>query len=357
MDINNQKDFLIVGFGVAGLSISKHLLDHNYSFNVIADMQPKASVVSGGLLNPVSLKRLKTAWNADLFHSFAIEFYKQFGSLLNKDYICSIPIYRLFSSIEEQNQWFSQPDANAVSFYLSNQISRLTNVYNPYQSSSVLDSFLIKLGLLIQDFSAFLQSHNSLTTSIFDYSRIQFSNDLIIYEGTAYKHLIFAEGYQMLNNPFFNYLPVYGNKGDYLIVRIPDLSEHRIYKSSKFLIPLGNQLFKFGATYQRQFSDFDISSEATRSLQSELDSLLKVDYEIVSQVSGVRPTSKDRFPVAGCHPTFKNLYILNAMGSRGIMSSPWLAKNLVESIVGGQEILKAVNVNRFTKKHFKQSNL
>lgn len=356
MDTNKHKEFLIVGFGVVGLSLSKHLLDKHQSFDVVADLQPKASLVSGGLLNPVSLKRLKLAWNAPLFHSYAIDFYKGFTPLLKKEFIQGIPIMRIFSSIEEQNHWFSQSKNNQISSYLSDQLVSLKNIRNHYQASSVLDSYLIQLTSLVNDFSSFLINRNEFITSSFDYSSLIVSDKLFQYNGTTYNHVIFADGYNVTENPFFNYLPIYGNKGDYLIVRIPDLPSNQIYKSSKFLIPLGGQLFKFGATYERHFNDAFISDEAQISLSSELDRLLEFNYEIVSQVSGIRPTSKDRFPVSGAHPNHPCMFALNAMGSRGIMSSPWLANNLIESIIENKDILKEANLQRFTKKHFRFSS-
>lgn len=352
MHMSKQKDFLVVGFGVVGLSLSKHLLDRNLSFDVVADLQPKASLVSGGLLNPVSLKRLKLAWNAPLFHPFATKFYRDFSSLLQDDFTRAIPILRIFSSIEEQNHWFSQSNNNAIAAYLSNDLINLDQLSTRFQASSVLDSYLINLTSLINDFSNYLQHKGCFNPSNFDYSKLDISDNSFTYLGTTYKYLIFSEGYQVLKNPYFDYLPIYGNKGDYLIVRIPDLPQDYIYKSSKFLIPLGNQLFKFGATYERHFKDASVSTDAYKILKNELDSLLHVDYEVIDQVSGIRPTSKDRFPVSGAHPSYKNMFILNAMGSRGIMSSPWLANNLIDAIVLNKEILKEANVQRFTKKHY-----
>lgn len=352
---DTKKDFLIVGFGVVGLSLAKYLLDQNTSFDVIANLKPRASSVSGGLLNPVSLKRLKLAWNADLFHFYAVDFYSSFTQLLGQSYLQDKPIYRIFSSVEEQNLWFSQPESKPINKYLSPDLIDLAKVDNKFRSAKVIDSYLIRLRELISDFSNYLIGSSRFIQANFNYADLHLSDSCVKYNSRGYKHVIFADGYQVINNPFFNYLPIYGNKGEYLIVRCTDLSQDKIYKPSKFLIPLGQGLFKFGATYERDFTDDLPSASARLNLNKELEKFTTVDFEIVDQVSAIRPTSKDRLPVSGQHPKHSSLFTLNAMGSRGIMSAPHLAKNLINSIKTNETIMDQVNVNRFTRKHFKSS--
>ena len=55
----------------------------------------------------------------------------------------------------------------------------------------------------------------------------------------------------MMQNPFFNKLPLVGNKGEYLIIYAEDLQLQEAFKSSIFIIPIGNNLYKVGATYDR----------------------------------------------------------------------------------------------------------
>ncbi len=349
---SNFKDFLIVGFGISGLAIAKHLYDKKMSFDVIADLQPKASLVSGGLLNPVALKRLKLAWNAQFFHEYAVDFYSNFTQLLNKTYLKNTSIFRIFSSTEEQNQWFSTSKDNLITNYLSKDLTFLEGIKNPYKSSEVLHSYLLNLTELIFDFADLLEQKSSFYKELFVFEELDVHLKNFIYGSKTYKNIIFTDGFSVQLNPFFNYLPIYGNKGDYLIVKCPELSPDKVYKAAKFLIPIGNHMFKYGATYERNFNHEQPSDDARKKLTEELDELLEMDYQIIDQVSGIRPTTNDRMPVSGCHPKIKNLFILNGMGSRGILSSPWLAKNLIESIIQDKSLHSETNVARFTKKYF-----
>ena len=47
----------------------------------------------------------------------------------------------------------------------------------------------------------------------------------------------------------FNDLPLDGTKGELLIIKAPDLQLDVVIKSSVFILPIGKDLYKVGATY------------------------------------------------------------------------------------------------------------
>jgi glycine/D-amino acid oxidase-like deaminating enzyme len=52
--------------------------------------------------------------------------------------------------------------------------------------------------------------------------------------------------------------------------------------------------------------------------------------------------------LVGQHRVHKNLYILNGLGSRGVLVAPTVAKNLIDFIEKGLALPKAIDLNRFT---------
>jgi glycine/D-amino acid oxidase-like deaminating enzyme len=74
---------------------------------------------------------------------------------------------------------------------------------------------------------------------------------------------------------------------------------------------------------------------------------MTLPYEIVSHVSGVRPTVSDRRPLVGQHPEYKNLFVLNGMGSRGVMTAPTAANALSSYIYDGIALDPEMDVARF----------
>jgi len=74
---------------------------------------------------------------------------------------------------------------------------------------------------------------------------------------------------------------------------------------------------------------------------------------VVNQLAGIRPTVTDRRPLVGQHPKYKNLYVLNGFGSRGVLIAPFASLQLLNSIETGSTIHSEMDISRFTKKHFK----
>ena len=113
----------------------------------------------------------------------------------------------------------------------------------------------------------------------------------------------------MHQNPFFNDLPLDGVKGELLIIKAPELSLDLIINTSVFILPLGNQLFKVGATYNWNDKTDTPTQEGKQELIDRIKEILSCNFEIISHYAGVRPTVKDRKPLVGTHPDFKNVHI------------------------------------------------
>ncbi|QSS97703.1 NAD(P)/FAD-dependent oxidoreductase [Psychroflexus sp. ALD_RP9] len=343
-----HKDVLIIGFGIAGASIAHRLNRYGKSFDIVSNNSQQATRVAGGVLNPIVLKRYKKAWKANEFYSSAVKFYADIESKLDTSFIKQPNLFKLLQTPQDCNDFISATEQPYISNFL-------TGIKPP--SHSVLSTSVIKLGevnhIYTLDLNTFLDGsisyfNDSFYSNDFNYNNLKVEDSLISYQSKSYQYVIFCEGYGVNHNPYFNYLPIYGNKGEYLIIHSKELnSNHSIYKSKFFLIPLGKHLYKFGANYQRH----DLNNEPTEATRHELskafEKMFSVNYEIVSQLAGIRPTVKDRRPILGRHPKHSQLLIFNGNGSRGVLASPYLSKNLVQHIFNNQPILEEVDVMRY----------
>ena len=61
----------------------------------------------------------------------------------------------------------------------------------------------------------------------------------------------------------------------------------------------------------------------------------------------VRPSVKDRRAIIGNHKRHKNLYLMNGLGSRGMLLSPYLASQLCSNIIENKKINSEIDINRF----------
>ena len=337
-------DYIVVGFGISGLSVTRSLSNRKLSFVLYNNSSQNASLAAGGLVNPLMLKTGKPVWNVDEFLPHAKSFYSSF----NQEYFSSLPIHRVFFSVEDQNNHVSQFQNSLTSLYTKYAIlEAYPNINAPYKMSEALGGGVIQIQRLLQNELYKLKQQNKIFTETFNHDLLVFHKNHIEYKGTKARNIIFCEGYGICLNPFFKQLPIEGNKGEYLLFKSRELQLNAILKNKYFLIPLGNDVYKYGATYNRNDFSKLPSQEAREEMLVHLDQLISCSYEIIDQIAGIRPTVKDKKPIYGTHPIYKNMHILNGMGSRGLMMAPLLAEELLRHIEQGEPLRKEVDVKRF----------
>ena len=74
--------------------------------------------------------------------------------------------------------------------------------------------------------------------------------------------------------------------------------------------------------------------------------MLRVDYRITNHEASIRPSTFDRRPLIGSHKKLKNLYILNGLGTRGILLAPYMSQCLINNIYKDIPIPNEININR-----------
>ena len=349
-----MQDYLIIGLGLAGICFCEQLEKHGKSYTVISDTSQTSSLVAGGLYNPVILKRFTLAWKAKEQLGIAIPFYSALEKKLGVKLNHPLPVYRRFASIEEQNLWFEASDKKGLSEFLSTQIHPNTNpnIDAPFGYGEVLGTGRIDTKLLVSAYTKYLRKKGFFLGERFDYDALQIQKNHIQYKSLKARQIIFAEGFGMMQNPFFNYLPMQGSKGEYLFINAPDLKEEKAIKSSIFCIPEGDSIYRVGANYAREDKTNTPTDAAKSELLKKWDSIIRCEYEVIDHVAGVRPTVNDRKPLVGRHPEHHTMYVLNGFGSRGVMTGPYVSERLYQCISGNHSLDEAWNVARFTGKYF-----
>lgn len=342
-------DYIIVGCGLAGIAFCEQLKANNNSFLVFDNESQQSSIVAGGLYNPVVLKRFTPVWKSKEQLELALPVYKKIEEKLNIKLDYKIPVYRLFSSVEEQNNWFTASDKANLSNWLSTKIIQNHNPYikAKFGFGEVLHTGRINSKSLIKEYKHALKVKNQLYSESFNYDELTINSNDVKYKHITSKSVVFAEGYGVKKNPFFNYLPLKGTKGELLIIHAPKLKLEFVLKSSVFLIPLGEDTYIVGATYNWKDKTNSTTKEARQELLDKLYAFLDCEFEIVDQVAGIRPTVIDRRPLVGRHELHEHLFILNGLGTRGVMIAPFIAHQLFQFIEHKKPLDKEINIKRF----------
>ena len=343
-------DYIIVGCGLASIAFCEQLRAHRKSFVVFDDNSQQASVVAAGLYNPVILKRFSEVWKAKEQLEIALPVYEKIERDLDVVIDYKLQLLRRFASVEEQNLWFNASDKPRLEAFLSTTLIKNNNqaVDAPYGFGEVLHAGRLDTKTLIHRYKDFLNTTKVFRDAKFIHEDLIIKAEALEYLDIKAKCIVFAEGFGMKRNRFFNYLPLNGTKGEVITIKAPELKLQAAIKSSVFIIPIGNDLYTVGSTYNWDDKSNRPTAEAKDELLSKLKTFITCDFEVVAHIAGIRPTVKDRRPLVGRHPEYPNLYVLNGLGTRGVMIAPYVADKLYRFIEQTHSLDAEVDIRRFT---------
>ena len=207
----------------------------------------------------------------------------------------------------------------------------------------------LNVSKFVKLFRTYLKENKQLINEDFKYSLLEIKNNNCYYNNKiSGNKIIFCEGPLVKKNPFFNYLPFGFNKGELLTISSEELPPKLLSKGC-FILPTKKSQFIVGSTYNHHDLDANITKNGLIELQQKLSKIGSFKYTVLSQKSGIRPSTIDRKPIIGEHPLIKNIFIFNGLGSKGVMLAPYFAEQLIESIIQNKNIDKEVAIDRFSK--------
>lgn len=115
-------------------------------------------------------------------------------------------------------------------------------------------------------------------------------------------------------------------RGDVLTVKIPGLRGADGWIGPRFLLPLGHDLYRWGATHESDVDDQGPRPGARTVLEDDLAAWLAdrggPAFEVVGHSWGVRPSSRNHRPLVGVHPDEPGWTLFNGLGGRGVVLGP-----------------------------------
>ena len=339
-------DYLVVGQGIAGSVLAYQLRQRNKSFCVIdKGHSNSATYVAAGVINPLVLKRMTLSWRAGEFLEYMHQFYPEVDAFLNIESFHQVPLNKLIRSKEEIDFWHQRWKLAELDDFADYDLKdiNLSQLKEDFVLGKVKGTAWIDTKLFLQSMRTSLKNEGRLVEEEFDHMSLENHE----YKGLLFDKIVFCEGSACSKNPFFDNMPFEFNQGDLLTLRIKGLDLKEIYKKKVFVIPLGNDLFRVGATYQNRNETEYKPSIKQEELLKNFEDIFNCEYEVVDQESGLRPTVKDRRPLVGRHLLLNNFYLLNGLGSRGCLMAPLLSQELLDHIESGKALSKDLSLDRF----------
>ena len=265
-------------------------------------------------------------------------------------------IFYPFKSQREQNEWDLRLGRDAAGLFdgpvfREPQYSQFD--LDPYGGTVIPLSGFVDLTGLIDGYRSFLGSLGLLREETLEPSDLKLGLGEVVYRGVSANKILFCDGIKSQKGRFFGWLPFQPVKGEIVTIE-SDAEFDRIINRGVFLLPQGRGKYKVGATYDWEDTSNKITDSARRELCRRLDHLLRLEYEVVDQVAGIRPASKDRRPFIGFHPEFEQIGIFNGLGTKGVSLAPYFAERFSNCLEKGSELDSEVNISRYFSLYFRQ---
>ncbi len=323
------------------------------AFHLIASpTKASASRVAAGVWNPVVVKRFVPAWQAEEALLLSANFYRSEEKRLGLSFFYNLPLHKLLSNQAEMDQMEQQWEKRKLGLFCDhNLVTQLPEGLKEFPAAlRIRESGYLDVPVFLDATAQDWQQKGCLSETDFEYTALQKEGEQWIYAGIPYDAVVFCEGIGALANPFLSDLPLIKMKGEILKLKLPALLSEVALNKSLFILPLGRQEYKVGATYQRDAVDDSPTAEAQEELISKLDEIVNCEgLEVIEHAAGFRPAVKDRRPLLGEIPRHPRLFVLNGLGSRGVMLAPLMAKWLGERIVQETPLPEDVQMHRFKK--------
>lgn len=347
-----MKDFIIVGQGLAATALMHVFNDRGIEFVAIGKKDlSNCSRVAAGIWNPIVFKRMTKSWKADILIRELKTFYFECEKKLHTKFMFEMPILRGFNEKQEENLWLKKSKNELEDFLIKEIRTGQNNEFRHLNISMnygiVTQSGYIDVKLFLDKSSEFF--NNKISDEKFDYEYLKLENGKVVYKNIVAKNIVFCEGYLIKNNPYFKWIPLKPAKGELFTISAKELKlKNFIYNKNAFLLPIGNSVFRVGATYGWNDLSESPTDKGNNELNKKTAELFSHEYEILSHEAGVRPSSTDRRPILGRHPKYENMFVFNGLGTKGVMLAPYCAKVFTDNLLHSESIEVEMNVSRFS---------
>ena len=287
-----------------------------------------------------------------------------------------MPIYRPFQTLEQQQDWSAQEDKATEEVIYPKDKAKYSfgeNINDPLGGLLIKNGGHLRTDIFLEAIKNYLIEKNAYQERFFDFDKLilndtnQDTTAKVVYQEIQANHIIFCRGIADKENPFFNKLPIAPAKGEILHIDF-DRKEESVRKLNQiilnkgcWLVPFHNYLknkarevftnsFRTGSTYNHDDLTLEPTQEGREEIESKLQAVLNLDYQITKQETGIRPSTRTRYPLMGTHINHSQMSIFNGFGAKGVSMIPYFAQEFVEYLFTGKELDKIVRTDKWLNK-------
>lgn len=316
---------LVIGQGLAGTLVSHFAIERSWDVHVIDAGLPSASAVAAGMFNPMSFRRIVPVWEADIHLAIMLETYQSIERILGLQLLHHLPIHKVLPNEEYAAQWRAKQPTIP---WLAEDSQATDNI------GAVSGGGWLNLPLLIKEWRSRLAENGRFEQRYSD------AHDLPKAQGGPWDAVVDCRGIGIHAPSDLVPLDIRKNRGELLTISCPETNvgppSDAVLNFGKWTIPVGHSQWRLGASYEWQREDHDPTPETRDFLISALTACVAGigPIAIEDHLVGIRPVSKDRRPAVGPYPGSAGRYVLNGLGTRGVLIGPRWAEHLTKIMAG-----------------------
>jgi glycine/D-amino acid oxidase-like deaminating enzyme len=319
----------IIGQGLAGTCLAWTLFDRGVPFELVDREQGGSSRVAAGLVNPITGARFEPSWRIAEFLPGAVVFYQALEERLGEMFWHPLPVVRLAANAKEWTKISGKLGDEAAAPWVAGVIEP-----PPGEWTGAVE----------------LRGGGRLATRTFLDASREFFRERGLYRRAAVDPASPAAGERVWCEGAAGLLvgrlgPHRCAKGEILTLRAIGWSEPRIrIGGGGWLVPLGDDLYKAGATYDWEHLDETPTEAGRAKVEAILRRLAPGLFEMVAHEAGIRPIVRRSQPLIG---PLAGEWFFNGFGSKGSLYAPGMAVRLAAWLLDGTEPEDEVRLDQF----------
>jgi glycine/D-amino acid oxidase-like deaminating enzyme len=348
-------DFLIIGQGLSGSLLALELMRRQRKVIIVDNGRENASQVSAGLINPVTGMRLVKPPDMDWLLPEAKRCYRSLSDDFQQFFFHEKPMLRIFRNRTERDQALlrlNNPDYRDYLGTLHCSDRHNIGLKIPFGFLEQKQAGHLLTRTLLECLKNFFIDQSCYRFAELDYRDLEFSPSLK-WQDLYPERIVFCEGYRMIGNPWFSWLPLQPAKGEILTLEHQQALPDRIINFGHWLIPTGSRRVRLGATFDRENPDTLPTESGKGELLEALGRIApELSVDVIDHRANVRPGTPDKQPFIGVHPQLRQLAIFNGFGARGSVSIPAYSRQFADFLLQDIPVSQQCDIQRYYATHF-----
>ena len=343
-----RDDTLIVGQGLAGSLLAWQLLRRGLPVRLVDAGGDNASRTAAGLVTPVTGKRWGMPADIETWLAEARRCYRQLERQFGRRFWIERPRLRLYLDPADRELARRRRRDPAYAPFLGDEIETAGDgLRAPWGGIWLRQTAHLETEALLDHLRQWFQQQGILHPQRLDPATLEPGNP-VRWEGLEAHRVVFCDGWQVIHNPWFDWLPWQPSRGQILTVTAdPPLPSFPVH-CGVWLQPRDGGRWRLGASYRWQPLTTAVREEETADLCRRFRQCFQSPpaIEITDVRAGIRPNTLDHRPIAGRHPRHPQLLVCNGLGSKGSLLAPRLCRLLAEHLCHGVPLPAAIDLRR-----------